>query len=172
MELTSQAMPDIFADHRKSAPMSFGDDGVANQRDAATGVQCVNCQVQTIESALGHGPPFLTDFANEKGFTLIAMPTIDHGGNIDVDDVSIDQLAIAWDPMANHFIDAGTTAFGKILISQGGGLVAVITCPTDDQVIDFGGGDPGFDMRTEKIHQLRIDSTGAAHRILLIGGQN
>ena len=57
---------------------------------------------------LCYGHNFLgTDFwcAYKKGLTAIAVPAIDDGGDIHINDITVFQFFLAWNTVTNHMID-------------------------------------------------------------------
>lgn len=95
------------------------------------------------------------------------MPSIDDGGDIDVDDIAFFESVVAGDPVADDFIDAGAAAFGVAKVAFGGGDMAGGDSKVVDEGIDFGGGDTGFDEATHVIHEAGIEFSSRAHRIPL-----
>lgn len=167
VELLSESMTDVFPHNGKASPMSLRDDRFADGGDGASRCQGVDRHVHAIEGALRHGLAFLGYLADQKRFTLIAVPAVDDGGHIDVDDVAFPKLLFAGNAMTDDFVNARAAAFGIVLISQRSGFVAVIESPLRDHLVDFARRDSGLDVRSDVIHQAGVHAAGVTHGILL-----
>ena len=167
VELFSQPVTDVFTHDGEATPMGFGHDGFADPRDGASGRERFDRHVHAIEGTLGDGFLFLRDFTDQEGFTLVAVPAVDDGGDINVDDVAVLQFLFVGDAVADDFIDAGAAALGVILIAQGCRFVAVVGGPLGNHVIDALCRDSRADVGPDVIHQTGVDASGASHRVLL-----
>ncbi len=172
VELATESVTDVLPNDRKTSAMCFSDDNFANRADAATRRQCFDCQVHAIERALRHPAPLLVHAPNEKCLALIAMPAIDDGGDIDVDDVAIVQHIAIGDAVANHIIDTGAAALGEVLVTERRALVTALECPRTDEIVNVAGRNARDNLRPEKIHQLSVHLAGVSHRVLLGGTQH
>lgn len=167
VETASESMTDVFFDNGEATAMGKGDDGIPDGADgAAWGEGGDGCK-EGVESALGDGSSIIGGLADEEGFGLIAVPAIDDGRNVDVDDIAFFESIIAGDPVADDFIDAGAAALGVAEVAFGGGDVTGGDGEIVDEGIDFGGGDTGFDEAAYIVHEAGIEFSSHAHRIPL-----
>ena len=93
----------------------------------------------------------------------IAMPAIDDDGDVDIDDVAIDQLLRPRNAVADHMVDRGADRFRKaaIIERRRNGVMGddVIVA----QLVQRLGGDARHDMRCDEIQRLGGQMPGAAH---------
>jgi len=160
-------MADVLANDSETARVRFGGDRVADHTDQTAWRDRPDHQVQAIESALRDRQLFLVDLADQKRFALIAMPAIDDGRDVDVDDVAVAKLILAGNPVADDVVDAGATTLGVALVPERRGTIALIEGPLVDQAIDLFGRRAGDDVRPDIIQQSRVGSPGGPHQVAL-----
>ena len=152
MELPAEAMSDILSYDSEASTVGLGHDRFADCADAASWLEGLDRQVKAIERALRHRAFFFRDFADQEGLTLIAMPPIHDGGNVDVNDVSVFKLVVIGDAVTDHIIDARAAALGIVLIAQGCGFMPMIDRPLMDELVDGPGRHPRLYLRPKEIH--------------------
>ena len=171
VEVAAQTVADIFTNHRKTTLMRFSYDGVANHADCASGIESVNSQVQTVKRALRDCPRFVRNFADQECFRLIAVPTGDYRGYVDIDDVTFFELRIVRDAMTDNVIDARATAACVAHVAKRRRRVAMLERVFMDQPVDFGRCDAGLDKIADVVQDLGIETAGRAHAIASGFGQ-
>lgn len=172
VELFSQTMSDVFTNDGETTSFGFRDHRFANRRHATTWRQGVDCHVHAIKRTLRHGSFFVADFPQQERFALVAMPPIDDGGDVDVDDVAILQFIPIGNAVADDFVHAGAATLGILLVTQGCGSVSVAVGPIVDHLIQLFRGDSRFHMWTDVVHQRRVGLAGGPHHVALRVGKN
>jgi len=172
VELSPQSVTDVFTYDREASSMSFGDDRFSDRADPTPRLEGIDREIETIKGTLRHRSFIVGDFANEKGFTLITVPIIDDRGDVNIDNVTLFELVIIRDAVANDIIDARATTFGIVLISERRWFVPMIEGPLMNNLVNVTGRDPRLHHRAQVIHQLCVDSSRSSHRILMSFGQD
>lgn len=160
-------MADVFADDGEAAFGSFGDDMVTDHAHRAAGFESSDRTVHGIEGALGNSASIIGDVTHEEGFRLVAMPTVDDGGDIHVNDIAVLEDIAIRNSVADHIINAGTAGFRVAKVSECGGLVFMSNGVFMDQPVDFFSSDAGLDEGANVIHELGIEFPGSAHPVAL-----
>ena len=100
---------------------------------------------------------------------MITVPAVHDRRQVDIDDVSRPQLIIAGNPVTDDLIDARADGLWKPLVPQAGRPMAMIQGVLVDKLVDVGRADSGSDVLPHEIHQLCVESAGAAQSFLLFG---
>ena len=93
----------------------------------------------------------------------VAVPAIEHGRDIDVQDVAVHQPPLARDTVADDVVDRGADGFRIATVIQRRGNGAVVVHEFVAQHIELPGGDAGFDMVGDHIQRLGSETPGGAH---------
>jgi len=120
-----------------------------------------------VEAALAHGASFVADLSDQERFRLIAVPSVHDACDIDIDDISILENIVTRDTVADHIVDACATALGVSEVAKCGGSVSVLDGVIVSKSINLTRRYTRFNVSTQIIHQLRVESTGGAHTIAL-----
>lgn len=147
--------------------MCLGNNRFTDTGNGAAGCQCVDRQVHAVKSALCHRATFVGNFADQKRLALVAVPTVDDGRDVQIDNVAFLQDIVAGDPVADDLVDARAATFRIVLVPQRRGLVTIVDRPLVDHLVDFGRLDTHFDLGPDIVHQHGVDAAGASHRITL-----
>ena len=76
----------------------------------------------------------------------------------EIDNIPIFQHVVARNPVADHVVDAGAATARKTLVVERCRDVSMIKCVVMYQAVDFGRGDPRFDIGAEETHQLHVEA--------------
>jgi hypothetical protein len=175
MEIAADAVADIFLDDGEAELAGVADDGVADVGDAAVGLEVVDSQPERVERALHDATGEVGGRADDKGLAGIAVPTVDDGSKVDVDDIAFLEHVVAGDAVADDVVDAGAAAGGEgaglAVIAQLGRHVAVVAGVGFDELIDFTGGQAGADNLADLVHQRSVEAAGLAHGLAFVGSE-
>ena len=169
METRPDTMSDIFVDNSKAIVLrNVGNNRLANHGNLAVGTQRFDRQIQTIERTLRDASGVVADFSDEKSFRLVAEPTIDNCGQVNVHDVARSQLIISGNAVADYFVYADAAAFGKRTslagIAQAGWSMSVIIRVFVNQPVKLAGLHSSLNVRANEIHQLGIETACPTHQ--------
>ena len=89
MKFGTQSVADVFAIDAESVFLGFRNNGVPDLGNFTSRANRINGLVKTIKGTLRDTSCVITHFANQKSLRLIAVPTVDNRGNVDIHDVSI-----------------------------------------------------------------------------------
>ena len=148
---STQTVSRVFTDHAELVSLRFCDDRFTDVGNWASGCERLNSQIQAIERTLRYGLGCLCDVSNEKRLRRVAMPAVDDGREINVDNVTCSQLVVAGNSMADDFVDASATAFGKSLIAKRRGYMTVVARVLFDMPVDFSRSHTSDHLWTNKI---------------------
>ena len=168
VELAPDTMTDEFADDAETASMSFRHDRAADIRDATAGRGGFDAAVHAIVSGLRDRDGFIAAFANQEGFGLIAEPTVHDCCQIHIDDIARLQLIGTRNAVTDNFVNTCAAAFGKVVVAQCGGSMAVVVGVLNNNRIDLACRDAGFDKLPNMIHQLSVELARLTHRFTLV----
>lgn len=124
-----------------------------------------------VKSALAHRASFVADLSDEERFRLISVPSIYNAGDIDIDDISILENIVTRYPVADDIVDTGATTFGVSEVAKCGWSVSVLDGVIVSKSINLTSRNTRFDVSSQIVHQLRVESTGSAHAIALNFGK-
>lgn len=167
MKTATEAVADVFANDCKSIFVRFCHDIFTDDADGASGCQGGNGSVHCIEGALGDGSGLVRYATDQERFGLITVPTVDDGGDIHVDDISVLQGVRPGDAVADHVVDACAAAFGVTKITECGGGVFMGDSIFVYESIDFPCGDTRLDKSSNVVHELGVELTGRPHALTL-----
>src|SRR6056297_3896528 len=119
-------MADVLSHHGKATAVGFGNNGFADCGYTAARCETLDCQMQAIESTLRNGTRQLADRFNQKRLALVTKPSINHGGQVDIDDVALAKFVITGYSVADHIIDAGAATAAETLITERCGAMAMV----------------------------------------------
>ena len=94
VEQTTQTMPTKFADYAVTVALGMRLDGVANVADAVTGLCRLDAQHQAFIGYIDQTPRLYRHIADKEHAAGVAVPTIEHRRDIDVDDVAVLQFLV------------------------------------------------------------------------------
>ena len=160
MKLPADAVALVFADDFQAPRAGEVINRLADVADPAARFDRVNPFPEGFKRYLHEPPGFVGHFPDEKSFRLVAVPAVDDGRQIHVDDVAVLQRAGIGNAVADDFVHAGANAFGKALVAQAGGNVPVGAGVFLHEAVEFFGRHAGFDVRPDVIHQLGIEPRG------------
>lgn len=167
MKSSTETVSDVLANDRESPLIGFFNDVIPDHTHRTTRFQSGDRAMHSIECALADRASFFANGPNQECFGLIAMPTVDNTGDVDIDDIAILQDIVAGDAMADDIIDARAATAGVSQIPKCRWRVAVLDSEIVDEAIDFAGGDTWLDEGTEVVHQLRVESSCGSHPVAL-----
>ena len=167
MEASPKAVADVLAHDRESILVGFCNHVFSDDTYRTAWGKCPDRSMHGVKCALRDGAGFFGDIADEKSLGLISMPSLDDRRDVDVDDVSIFENIIPWDPMANHIVDARATAFGITQIPKSRRSMLVRKGVLVDEPIDFTGAYAGLDVATDVVHELGVEATCCPHSLAL-----
>ena len=105
------------------------------------------------------------DLADIEHAAGVAMPAVDDGGDVDIDDVAVQQLAVAGNAVADDMVDRGADRAREAAIVQRRRNRLVGDDEIVAQLVQLAGGDAGLDMGRDKVERLRRQAAGPAHRV-------
>ena len=144
-------------------------DGVANVPDMVAGLRLLNAQHQTFIGHVDEALGFHRDIADEEHAAGVAVPTVKHRRDIDIDDIAVFQALIGWDTMADDVVDAGAAAMRVAPITERCGHCTCAQGHLADDVVQFFRGHPGDNMRHKGIEDFGGKATGLAHAFKALG---
>ena len=110
MKHASQAVSTKVTNHRHTLRLYVTLDRVANIPKGVTGLCCLNPQHQRIMGYLDQAFGLAGQFACHIHPARITIPTIYNDRHIDVQDITVFQLFITGDAVANHMVHADTAS--------------------------------------------------------------
>lgn len=97
------------------------------------------------------------------------MPTVEHGGDVYIDDIAVFKALIGWDTMADDVVDAGAAAMRVTPITERCGHCTGAQGHLADDVVQFFGCYTRYDVRYQRIKDLGRQATGLAHTFKALG---
>jgi hypothetical protein len=109
------------------------------------------------------------NIADQKHTAGVAMPAVQHGCDVDIDDIAILQPLIGWDTMADDMVDAGAAAMRIAAIAERCGNRAAAQRHLADDVVQFFGRHAGHNVRHQRVEDFGREPTGLAHAFKALG---
>ncbi len=171
VKLGSDPVTDIFVDDSKTIILfDMFDDRLANHGDPATRTGCVNSNVKAVERALRDISGLITDLlvlTYQKRLRLVTMPTVHNRCQINVGDITWFEFIVPGNAMTDHVIDTNATTFWKgtflTRVIQASRNMSMVERVLVNDSIKFTRRHPGFDMGTDDVHQVCVESAGRPH---------
>ena len=100
------------------------------------------------------------------------MHAVDERGDVDVDDVAVQQLAAVGDAVADDLVDRGAQRLGEVAVVEGARVGAAGDAGLVADAVELVGGDAGGDGLADLDQHLGRDAAGDAHALDLVGRAN
>ena len=126
VEDAAKAVAAEIADDGKPLPFGVCLDCVTDIAEGRAGFDDFNAFHHGIIGDFGEAfcfdRDFITDIIHAR---CVAVPAIKDDGNVDIDDVTIEQFFVAGNTVANHMVDGSADGFGEAFITERGGDCSV-----------------------------------------------
>jgi hypothetical protein len=116
------AVSDIGPDHTAVFRLSMLFNSVAKLAEERAGLDQLDGFCETLARCLDHAHGVWVrarPVANVVGLVQVAVVAIVVQSHIQVDDVPVQQHALVWNAVANHFIDGGADGLREVVVVQG-----------------------------------------------------
>lgn len=133
------------------------------------GLGLFNAEHQAFVSDIDQALCLDRNIADQKHAAGVAMPSVQHWRNIDIDDVAIFQPLIGWDTMADDMVDAGAAAMRITAIAERCGYSTGAQGHLADNVVQFFGRHTRHDVRYQCIEDFGSEATGLSHAFKALG---
>ena len=168
VEDPAETMTAEIANHRTALGLGIGLDGVADIAQGGAGLDHGDAAHHGLVGDLDQAPRLERDIADEKHAARIAVPAVDDGGDVDIEDIAVPQPLVAGNAVADHMVDRGADRFGKTAVVERRRDRAAIADEPGAELVERLRGDPGNDMRGDEIEGLRGQAAGHAHRLVIL----
>jgi hypothetical protein len=170
VEQASDAMAAEIAHHRATLRFRIGLDRRADCAGAHAGLHRRDAAQQAF---IGHFHQPLggaLDLADRIHAARIAMPSVQHIGHVDIDDIAFAQRLRIRNAVADDVVDRGADGFGIAAIIQRCRQRAVVGAEFEDETIDGVGRDARLDDCGEFIEAARRQLARLAHPVEVLRG--
>ena len=130
---------------------------------------CHHGGVGGVYQALGDGG----DFADGKHAAGVAVEAVFFDGQVDIDDIAFFEGFVVGDAVADDVVDGCAAGFGigRVAIVQRGGIAALnVDVIIVNELVDFVGGDTGFDELADVVEGFGDEFAQFAHFFDFFGG--
>ena len=101
--------------------------------------------------------------AGAKHAARVAVPSVKHIGDVDIDDVAFAQRLVVGNAVADDVIDRGADRLAIAAVVERSGIGVVVAAEVEHELVERVGGDPGLDHRNQQVQRLRGEASGFAH---------
>lgn len=114
-------------------------------------------------------PRRAVDLADHEGGVRVAVDPFDEGGDIDVHDIALEELAAVGDAVADDLVDRGAERLGEPPVVERTRVGATGDAGVVADPVEFVGRDAGSDRRADLDEATGGDATGDPHVLDLVG---
>jgi hypothetical protein len=132
-------MPAKIADHAVTVLFGMLLNCVADVANMVAGFHLLNAQHHTFIGYFHQPPRLYWHIADIEHAAGVAVPSIQHGCYVNVNNVTILQFLVGWDAVADDVIDRNTAAVGISAVAQCGGNAAACDGHAAHNVVEFFG---------------------------------
>lgn len=164
VEVLTESVATEIADDGESLRFDIGLDGVAEIAEARSGSNGLDTAIHGFIGGIDESFSLVGDRPDGVHTAAIAVPSIDDEGNVDIDDIALDEFAIAGDAVTDDVINGGADSLWKAAIIEGSGERLVIAGEGEGEVIELSGGNSGMDVFDKHIEGFGGETASASHR--------
>ena len=108
--------------------------------------------------------------SDREGSAQVAVHPVFVGGDVDLDDVAVDEGRVVGDAVADHLVDRGADRLRKPAVAERRRVRVVLDQKVVPDGIQFIGRDAGADAGGHRLDRLSGDPAGGADALDLVGG--
>ena len=163
VEQPAEAVAAKIADDAVAIGLGMALDGVGNVAQAVAGPGLLDPQHQAFIGHVDQFPRLDRHVADQIHAAGVAVPAIEQGRDVHVDDVAVLQDLVAGNAVADDMVDRGAAALGKAAIAQGRGNCPLAQHMVVNQGVERAGGHAGNEVRHQCVEDLGGKAAGGAH---------
>src|SRR5690606_35796472 len=119
VERAPDTVPRVVAHDAVSETAGVALDGAPDDVDRSSRGDGRDAAVEGLAGALDEVTCLGCDVSHEEGRVEVTVHAVVVGGDVDVDDVAVDEGGVVGDAVADHFVDGGAARFGEATVSEG-----------------------------------------------------
>src|SRR3954467_2120314 len=163
VEQAPDAVAAEIADDAVALAFGMPLDGIGDVAEVIAGPRLLEAEHQAFVSDVDQLPRLQRHVADQIHAAGVAVPAIDDGRDVDVDDVAVLERLVARDAVADDVVDRDAAALGVAAIAEGRGDRARFDRHPVDDVVEVLGRHAGDDMRYQRVEDIGSETPGIAH---------